>query len=177
MPNCCNCYANDKRRFRRTDEILEVVKSVAQQCNDVTMKHGCVIVDSKGKILGTGVNYSFGGYIQHGRFTEHAETAAIKSAIRKHGSKALIGAKLFVIKVTNAGNVRPSNPCEQCTYHIQRAGIKSVYFNYRDETTEPIRRKTSDIVEQCRHLPNYKKICFANTTIISGKPIQMSVPA
>lgn len=145
-------------RFRYQQDIIEFAETIAHQCTDVFFRHGCVIVDKNDRLLSTGSNFSYGGYIRHGRFTEHAETNAIKSAIRRYGKKVLIGAKLYVVKLSPAGVKKPSNPCEQCSYHIRRAGISFVYFY---ERTEPVHHDTANIIRELRKQNrNYNKVRY-----------------
>jgi tRNA(Arg) A34 adenosine deaminase TadA len=90
------------------------------------------VLDRKGKILATGTN----SYVKtHPRQAElakktgnshrhwlHAEVAALVKV--KNG----IPAKIVVVRVGNAGELRLAKPCPVCMMAIKQAGIESIEY-------------------------------------------------
>jgi tRNA(Arg) A34 adenosine deaminase TadA len=134
-------------KLRFLEEISTLALDTAREKGELTFRHGCVLLSSDNRLLSVGFNRSNGGYIQKGMFSVHAESMAIRKAIRKYGKEMVRGSKLYVFRLTKAGNPSEVQVCENCTRHIERAGVGKVYCHQR---TTPITRATSKGIEAIR---------------------------
>lgn len=95
-----------------------------------TYKHGCVVFDNKGNILGRGYNYKYFRARIKGRgvCSVHAEMNAINRV--DHKNVDLSKASLLVIRRSMGGvKLCSSRPCVHCTSLIIDCGIRSVYYS------------------------------------------------
>lgn len=78
-----------------------------------------------GKIISVGYNYQKSvknkrdGY----EWSIHAEYMAIRKAKEKAA-----GANMYVVRILRRGGFANSEPCETCDRHINKAGIKRVWY-------------------------------------------------
>lgn len=101
----------------------------------VKTKHGCIIIDSHGSIVSTGCNRYEGvqniykPYRRGERLSCHAEEMALRSA----DPRRLMGAKLYVVRVSHDHTPMNSKPCNRCTILIEKYmckyGLKKVYYS------------------------------------------------
>ena len=110
---------------------LDSVCNVAiNEANKSTMihKHGAVIINKSGDILGKGHNY-IQSYYSH-LYSMHAEIAAIQNYNKKNKNRKeeLI---MLVVRVTGkeGKHTRNSKPCENCTKEIKKMGIKRTFYS------------------------------------------------
>lgn len=82
---------------------------------------GCVITDSRGKVIGTGRNRRE----QDHDATAHAEIEAIRQACRALGNWRLTGCRLYVTL----------EPCPMCAGAVINARIERLYYGAREAHT------------------------------------------
>ncbi len=75
---------------------------------------GCVIADSKGKIISYAINSTF----KKNDPTAHAEIIAIRKACKKLKTRKLIDFSIFITL----------EPCKMCEAAILQSGIKKIFF-------------------------------------------------
>jgi tRNA(Arg) A34 adenosine deaminase TadA len=116
----------------------EAVKSPCYQ------KHGCVISTS-GRIIGRGFNNprtTSSDKVLVKCMTCHAEAAAIREVIKKykrevpitkvsHNVNYLAGRNctIYVVRVGVTGNIKRSDPCQNCAHLIKQFGIKRIVYS------------------------------------------------
>jgi deoxycytidylate deaminase len=142
------------QRYDNIDDITKLAMDTAEQHSLMAFRHSAVLLSSDNKLLATGFNLSYGGYLQHGMFSRHAESMAIAKATRKFGKKMVRGAKIYIFKLTGAGVLAPVKVCDNCRIKLEKAGIAEVYFQ---ERTEPIKNETNAIVARIRSNGTAKK--------------------
>ena len=128
---------------------LEVASAVAHR-SDMYHRHGAVVVDRRGRVLGVGFNYRVKN--QGNRWSVHAEEAAIQDCRRKGFS--LQHATMYVIRIRtwkreltlqkNSKGVPPpaksfgetqlrnSRPCRNCQRFIEKNRLNKVFFTATD---------------------------------------------
>ena len=97
---------------------------LAQKSDVKSSKHSCIIV-KQGKIVGKGWNIkgSITKSIQYYTLTVHAEAHALLKR------KKWDNCDLYVFRFNRKGETLNSKPCDTCSFLIQRAGIKNVYYS------------------------------------------------
>jgi tRNA(Arg) A34 adenosine deaminase TadA len=103
------------------------------------VKHGCIIINNKGTVISEACNsynylneshlnppYEKGRKI---RCSSHAE----ENALRIVNPKQLIGAKMYVVRVSSEGNTMLSKPCNRCTVicnkYMNNFGLRCVFYS------------------------------------------------
>ena len=121
--------------------LMECCIEIAKKSN-MNSKHGCVIVDKKGKIISSACNKRRSMEMEHinnvnirrqKRFSKHAEESALKNVDRSR----LKGAKLYVVRWGYAKDCPfhflNSKPCIKCTAIINACinnyGLKGAYYS------------------------------------------------
>jgi deoxycytidylate deaminase len=121
-------------------QIMDYAASIAK-LSDMKNKHGCVIIDSKGEIISTGMNKTnihvnpnkFKIFNKNNKISLHAE----ENALRNVDPRKLKGARLYVIRLNCSPSILPrfsdSKPCKKCTCIIEscmkKYGLKVVYYS------------------------------------------------
>lgn len=130
----------------RFEAVIKLGLQAAVERSVMAFRHSCVIVTADyTRVLSIGYNSSNGGRLQRGMMSLHAESSAIKKAIRKHGRNVLVGANMFIFRATKSGHQSPVHVCSNCEFHIRKARIAKVYCYERE--TIPI-CQVSDSIEQ-----------------------------
>ena len=129
--------------------LMEYCVEIAKKSN-MNSKHGCVIVDKKGKIISSACNKRRSMEMEHisdinirkqKKFSKHAEETALKNVNRNN----LKGAILYVIRYgynenTNETYFLNSKPCEKCTSIIKatisKHGLKAAYYSTGNDFCE-----------------------------------------
>lgn len=140
--------AGRRRLDLRDDETIEELALRVAERGCMAYRHGCVIVAPDGTLLGVGFNTSTNGRIQHGMLSQHAEEAAIRNVMRRYGPRALVGATLYVFKLTRAGKSVPAIVCANCAARIARASIARVH--YHPHPTGVHKNDTADYIAMMR---------------------------
>lgn len=120
--------------------LMEYCVEIAKKSN-MQSKHGCIIVDRKGKIISSACNKRRSMETEHipdinirrqKRFSKHAEETALKNVNRND----LKGAVLYVVRHgcnNNSPYFMNSKPCHKCTViinaAIDRHGLKAAYYS------------------------------------------------
>ena len=121
--------------------LMELCVDVAKKSN-MRSKHGCVVVDNRGKIISSACNKRTNLKDEHidevllrqrKGFSTHAEESALKNVDRNR----LKGAKLYVVRWGYAKNCPfhflNSKPCVKCTAIINACinnyGLKGAYYS------------------------------------------------
>ena len=116
-------------------------------------KHGCVI-SSSGRIIGRGFNNprttSYDKVLDK-CMTCHAEAAAIREIIKKYKGQSHItkwspsvnylagrNCTLYVVRVGVTGNIKRSDPCQNCAQLIKHVGIKRIIYSNDVGTFEKV---------------------------------------
>ena len=137
-PSPCAMFGNKYRRKHNAEEEEEDLKEVHQKheyyiqkaaflaikSDLVSHKHGCVIVNNRGKIIAEGYNYRFKS------MSIHAEVDALSKV--KGSKKLLSTCSMYVVRIgtDKMGNpLKYSRPCEKCTEAILKSGIGKVYYS------------------------------------------------
>jgi tRNA(Arg) A34 adenosine deaminase TadA len=111
--------------------MIEVAVAVARTSNSDNYKIGCVVVNSRGGIISTGVNSLTKTHpIQAMWARKGGEPARVFLHAEIH---ALIRCRetpyaLYVARVTRGGKLGLSKPCPVCSLAIKEAGVKKVYY-------------------------------------------------
>lgn len=124
--------------------LMEMCVDIAKKSN-MNSKHGCIIIDKKGKIISSACNKRRSMDTEHisdinirrqKRFSRHAEETALKNVNRND----LKGAVLYVVRYGNHENnpyFMNSKPCEKCTAiikaNMERHGLKAAYYSTDNE--------------------------------------------
>jgi deoxycytidylate deaminase len=129
--------------------LMEYCVEIAKKSN-MNSKHGCVIIDKKGKIISSACNKRKSMKMEHisdinkrkqKRFSKHAEETALKNVNRNK----LKGAILYVIRYGHNENTDEtyflnSKPCEKCTSIIKASifkyGLKVAYYSTGNNFSE-----------------------------------------
>ena len=88
-------------------------------------KHGAVILDKNGEIIGQGFNH-FSSFMSHS-WSCHAEIAALLSI--KNKKALLVDATLVVVRIGSDNEPKLSKPCDKCRKEINKFGIKKVFYS------------------------------------------------
>jgi len=130
------------KEIHRYDAYIILNAIDAAKKSDMNNKHGCVIIDNKGKIISTAFNRSlnitkaqFQNFNNNTKISYHAE----ENALRNVDHKKLCGAKLYVIRY-GIHNANPllmnSKPCSKCKVIIEKYmkhfGLKVAYYSTND---------------------------------------------
>lgn len=112
----------NKKKEISVQQAIEVAKKSKMRC-----KHGAIIKDKNGNIIGSGFNKDLIGCRQ--RHSSHAEIIALNSV---RNIADINGADLYVVRVDIDGNPIMSAPCHSC-YKIMKKymrdhGLRKVYF-------------------------------------------------
>lgn len=98
---------------------------------------GAVIVKGS-RILSTGFNQRRpSGLLKTP--TLHAEAAAILQILKAGRQHDLVGADIYVSRVTPGGRVALAKPCFNCMNLIRSVGINRIYYTTNDNSTESIK--------------------------------------
>lgn len=142
---------NQFKKIHKIDlSLMEQCKEIAKKSN-LRSKHGCVIVDYKGRIISSACNKRKNLKDEHVEdiklrqrkgFSKHAEETALKNVDRNK----LKGAKLYVVRWGYNENCPfhflNSKPCSKCTAIINACmnnyGLKSAFYSTNINTFEPI---------------------------------------
>jgi len=124
--------------------LMELCVDIAKKSN-MHSKHGCVIIDKKGKLISSACNKRRTMETEHipdinirrqKKFSRHAEETALKNVNRND----LKGAVLYVVRYgyhENNPYFMNSKPCEKCTAIIkaamERHGLKAAYYSTDNE--------------------------------------------
>jgi len=110
------------------DVDLNVFDRAINQAKKSTMmqKHGAVILDRNGDILGQGFNH-YESYMSHS-WSCHAEIAALLS-VGKNRREKLVDATLVVVRVGSDNGAKMSKPCDKCRKEILKFGIRRVFYS------------------------------------------------
>jgi deoxycytidylate deaminase len=118
---------------------LDVIYDAAvQQAQKSTMqhRHGAIIVNKCGDILGQGYN-NVHSFYSH-QYSMHAEVAAIQN-LRKKNRKLWVAEDLTMIVVRIGGRTgeccytKLSKPCHDCQKEIKKMGIKRVFYSVNND--------------------------------------------
>jgi dCMP deaminase len=87
---------------------------------------GAVIVKN-GRVLSTGYNEL--RYTRElKKLSVHAEEAAILELLKSRRQSSLVGADLYVTRITPGNRVGLAKPCDRCQKLIQATGIRRVFY-------------------------------------------------
>jgi len=127
--------------------LMELCVDIAKKSN-MHSKHGCVIIDKKGKLISSACNKRRTMETEHipdinirrqKKFSRHAEETALKNVDRNK----LKGAVLYVIRYGHHENnpyFMNSKPCIKCTAIINAVmknyGLKAAYYSCNNEFEE-----------------------------------------
>lgn len=120
-----------KRQWKR---YIDMLSKHAERLSPVdNSQHAAAVVIGK-RMVGFGTN----SYKSHpfankysareGAVYLHAETSAIKDALRTVSVEELSRATLYVVRVKKNGEIAMSKPCKGCERCIDDFGIKSVVY-------------------------------------------------
>lgn len=119
---------------RQQKSIIENAVLVAEK-SKMQVQHGCVIVNSKGEVIAKAFNkYTYLHNIckpwhKGQRLSCHAEEGALKNV----DPKKLVGAKLYVVRLSYCGELMNSKPCDRCTgiieKYMDKYGLKTAYYS------------------------------------------------
>ena len=131
---------NEKSIHRYDLQIMESCIEIAKKSN-MRSKHGCIIVDNKGKLLSSACNKRTNLKDEHiedvfirrrKAFSKHAEETALKNLNRDR----LKGARLYVVRWgyrKGCSSFLNSKPCTKCTAIINACitnyGLKAAYYS------------------------------------------------
>jgi len=130
---------------------MDIAKAVATRSKDPATQVGCIIVDNKNHIIGTGFNGFPKGCIETPREWERPEKykwvihAELNCLL--HSTKNVKGATLYTTLY----------PCPECSKAISAAGIKKVIYlddKYKNEISEEILKVKSGItiIKLCQNI-------------------------
>ena len=122
--------------MRNHDYDIAYHACIIAEKSDMKCKHGCVILDKKGKKISSACNTSVLGesdidkrYKNGKRISIHAE----ENALRCVDIKKLNGARLYVFRKGQGDQILNSKPCERCITIInsfmKKYGLKIVYYS------------------------------------------------
>lgn len=127
---------------------LTAFRNCARVANCATHKFkiGAVIIKS-GRIISTGFNRtnSYSAYLNYNRISKwtdsvHAEQSAILHALKSFdGLKHLVGATLYVTRISSKNQIRLAKPCKYCMELIRSVGISKVIYTTSEQTIETIK--------------------------------------
>lgn len=96
------------------------------QKSPLAMKHGCIAVSS-GKLLAFGHNtyktYSRDGYVRN-VCSCHAEINVLRQFLKRKINKVT----LYIVRVSNDGQMKDSSPCANCFYLMRQFPIKHIVY-------------------------------------------------
>lgn len=125
---------------KRTNRIASVLHDVA--CSQIPVANAklaaCIVY--KNDIVAVGVNQkkSHPFQAQYARHAEsiylHAETDAIKNALKVITVDDLSKSKLFVVRVTKDDKFAMAKPCVGCMRAIVNFGIRSVFYSTSNDS-------------------------------------------
>lgn len=134
-----------KKRF--FDDCLNLLNSSFYH-EQLTAKHAAIIVNGN-RIIGQGVNvhkthtmavrpilWKKSGRILECAWTIHAEMNAIRSVRNK---ELLIGATIYVARMSDRHGLRLSCPCDSCQYYINFYGIKKIVYTTDDNVWHEVK--------------------------------------
>lgn len=138
---CCEEKSINTRTFNYMMYCVEAAKK-----SNMRSKHGCIIVDCKGKIISKAYNKRNGLPDKHiddpskrPWFSKHAEETALLDCDRRK----LNGASLYVVRWGKIGMEHcfmNSKPCSKCTPIIKACmknhGLKAAYYSTGSEFEE-----------------------------------------
>lgn len=119
---------------------FDVAKKIAGKTDPQVTRylHSAVILDRKGRIIGTGVNHYVGGLVtayDTGLPLEKTVHAEIH-ALQKVGIRKLQGATMINYMRTNVASAL-SKPCPNCMAIIQKLGFRKLYYSVRSDLDNP----------------------------------------
>lgn len=62
----------------------------------------------------------------------HAEVAALKNAIKKHGMEEIEGSTIYVARKLKNGSTGNAKPCKVCAIPLRLFKVKTVYYTDND---------------------------------------------
>jgi len=120
--------------IHKTEQIyMDIAADIALKSN-LRSKHGCIIIDKKGKIISKAHNKAIVfekniKYVKTNIVTYHAEESALKNVDKTK----LNGASLYVVRNIGNGCFSCSKPCQKCENIInscmQRFKLKYVFYS------------------------------------------------
>jgi deoxycytidylate deaminase len=117
-----------------TNKVFSILKLMAETGDFFANASLAAAIVYKNEIVGIGINEKKTHPFQK-RFAKnqhsvylHAETSAIKQALKKISVDELKYAKMFVLRIKKDGTVAMSKPCPGCHRCIETFGIKKVYY-------------------------------------------------
>jgi deoxycytidylate deaminase len=112
------------------NEFLRRASEIALSSTCKRYKLGTIIVNRKtGEVVSAGYNH-YSKSIKNA-VTCHSEIDAIQR-IRKYPKQKRNELDLYVVRVSNNGDMKYAKPCRDCTTAIQSFGIKRVYYSYSE---------------------------------------------
>lgn len=123
-------FNNDRAQHHETctkdshkhEYYIERAAALAQKSDMYSHRHGCVIVDKRGKIISEGFNYHFR------EMSIHAEIDALSKIKNKKMSEYV----MYVVRIGTDKMQNPlkySRPCENCSAAILKYGVGKVYYS------------------------------------------------
>jgi len=109
---------------------LRLAISEAQK-SDAEQKHGCVILDSSGRVIARGYNQKK----THPKQTFYASRVNQKKKVHLHAEIAALVKcrkaphRLYVVRVNGKNKVMNSKPCAMCMLAIREAGVRQVVYS------------------------------------------------
>lgn len=109
-----------------------IYDAAVHQASKSTMqhRHGAIIVNRSGDILGQGYNQMMTFYSH--QYSMHAEVAALQN-LKKRNKKLWSNEDLTMIVVRLGGKdgsyTKFSKPCDNCQKEIEKMGIKRVFYS------------------------------------------------
>lgn len=110
------------------NEFLRRASETALNSTCKRYKLGTIIVNRKtDEVISAGYNH-YSKTIKH-MVTCHSEIDAIQR-IRKYPKQKRSELDLYVVRISDNGDMKYAKPCRECTEAIQSFGIKRVYYSY-----------------------------------------------
>lgn len=94
---------------------------------------GAVIVKGS-RILATGFNSRRYSKII-GTKTLHAEASAVLKLLKQRRLHDLVGAEIYVTRITKGGAVALARPCADCLRLLRSCGVSRIHFTTNEGTT------------------------------------------
>lgn len=117
--------------------MLDRIIEVARESSDYSQRVGCIALDSRGRVISTGINQKKTHPLQfkHAQFHNkeaiflHAEIAAlVKCRVAPH--------TLIVGRITRQGKIGLAKPCPICMGAILEAGVRVIHYTNDDGQLE-----------------------------------------
>ena len=117
--------------------MLDRIIEVAKESSDYTQRVGCIALDSRGRVISTGINQKKTHPLQY-RHAQHHN----KEAIYLHAEiAALVKCRaqphtIIVGRITRSGKIGLAKPCPICMGAIHEAGVRVIHYTNDDGQIE-----------------------------------------